>query len=78
VAVELPPVSRSTAGGCSFLDAAASMAMRLGAEVDGVTGEGVLVVAGAGGVMERLLWAGGRGTANSCADHMTIQYIVTT
>jgi hypothetical protein len=52
--------------------------MRLGAEVDGVTGEGVLVVAGAGGVMERLLWAGGRGTANSCADHMTIQYIVTT
>ena len=48
------------------MDAAASRAMRSGAEVEGVTGDGVPVVEGAGGVMERLVWAGGRGTAKSC------------
>ena len=46
------------------------MRIRLGAEVEGVSGEGVPVVEGAGGVVERLLWVGGRGTANSCTDHM--------
>lgn len=47
------------------------MMRRLGAEVEGVTGEGVPVVEGAGGVVERV---GGRGTASSCTDHMIILY----